>query len=288
MAWRLQLVLNGALTFSENNQAAKPVKLYFDAEQFSGENFNLLQKSDSLDYTVGDEFKTGQVFDGKNFDIEVDGQRFPIQYKNNSDPVIAWVYKAENDTTKMELIPGALTNQQAEGPIRHCSLLDQAVKCVEYSRENSPVPFKNGATYIESVPVTEGRSISVAYIIPQYFVLTFGEVLLSTTALEFSYTQAPSSVKAISTALWYCTTAFANLVVILLKSMKSLSRDTQLLLSAFMVVAATIAFIMIGWNFTVYSQNDIDRLDRDDSESSSYEGQDVDNSQTPMIKNSNA
>merc|ERR1712141_632998 len=89
------------------------------------------------------------------------------------------------------------------------------------------------------------------------------------------------------TALWYCTTAFANLVVILLKSMKSLSRDTQLLCSAFMVVAAMIGFIAIGWNFTVYSQHDIDRLDRDDSDSNSSE-QDPDTSRTPMIKNSNA
>merc|ERR1711941_146453 len=149
--------------------------------------------------------------------------------------------------------------------------------------------YINGATLLkvneELYQLNAGRSISVYWILIQYALLTFGEVLLSTTALEFSYTQAPLEVKAISTALWYCTTAFANVVVIMLKSMESLSRDTQLLLSAFMVVAAMIAFIMIGWNFTVYSQHDIDRLDRDDSESSSYE-QDPDTSRTPMIKNS--
>ena len=114
--------------------------------------------------------------------------------------------------------------------------------------------------------------------------MTFGEVLLSTTALEFSYTQAPSSVKAISTALWYSTTALANVVVICLKSMESLSRDTQLLSSAGMVVLAMIMFIVIAWRFKVYSQTDIERLDKDDNEFlAGGDGVDIDNSRTPMI-----
>lgn len=69
--------------------------------------------------------------------------------------------------------------------------------------------------------------------------------------------------------------------------MESLSRDTQLLASAGMVVLAMIMFIMIAWKFKVYSQSDIERLDSDDNSYLSGESDEIDTSRTPMI-NSNA
>ncbi len=49
--------------------------------------------------------------------------------------------------------------------------------------------------------------ISVFWIIPQFFLVSCGEILLSVTVYEFAYTQAPKSMKGLLTALWLLTVA---------------------------------------------------------------------------------
>jgi len=313
-AWNLQLRLNNELTFSESNKAIQPVKIYYD-ESIS-ETPELVFKSgvencfqiDNVEKYMKNSKKNGvfgsDVFDGSCYTVQFGNQNFSLSGENHStgskqDPLVAW-FRQEESSSKisLDLIMGGLTNQQEEGAIRVCdtkNLGSGTVKNCEQVEKSGFAntyenEYANGAVFIkdektsEYVKVTNGRTIGVLAIVLQYFLLTFGEVLLSTTALEFSYTQAPSSVKAISTALWYSTTALANVVVICLKSMESLSRDTQLLSSAGMVVLAMMMFIVIAWQFKVYSQQDIERLDKDDNEFlAGGDGVDIDNSRTPMI-----
>ncbi|CAH2228382.1 jg8702 [Pararge aegeria aegeria] len=41
-----------------------------------------------------------------------------------------------------------------------------------------------------------------------------GEVMFSVTGLEFSFTQAPASMKSVLTSVWLLTVAFGNLIVV--------------------------------------------------------------------------
>jgi len=52
----------------------------------------------------------------------------------------------------------------------------------------------------------------VAWQVPAYLLLSVGEVLVSVTALEFAYTQAPSSMKSVIMSLWYVTIAAGSLL----------------------------------------------------------------------------
>lgn len=56
------------------------------------------------------------------------------------------------------------------------------------------------------------------WIIPQYVVLTAGEIMFSVTGLEFSYSQAPLSMKSVLQACWLLTTAFGNLIVVIVEA----------------------------------------------------------------------
>jgi len=299
VAWKLQLELNSELTFSEANQARQPAKIYFDESIISHPKM-----ISSCDQNLKiDEFVSNQsrVFDASCYDIHFGDEKFSISNQNSDDPLVVW-FRNDSSVVKMVSIAGDLTNQQEEGAVKVCdsSIFDKSgvqscnlVKKHDFERDYDAT-YVNGAIFIKDsstdkyVQVTNGRTISIFKIVLQYFLLTFGEVLLSTTALEFSYTQAPSNVKAISTALWYSTTAFANVVCIALKSMETWTRDTQLLASAGMVVLAMVGFILISLKFKVYSTHDIERLDRDDDkEFLAGSSEDVDNSRTPMI-NTNA
>ncbi len=57
-----------------------------------------------------------------------------------------------------------------------------------------------------------GARPSALWQIPQYVFLTAGEVLVSVTGLEFSYTQAPRSMKSTIMSIWYLTVAFGNML----------------------------------------------------------------------------
>jgi len=60
-----------------------------------------------------------------------------------------------------------------------------------------------------------GAEVSLAWQSLPYLLLTFGEVLVSATALEFAYSQAPHAMKGVIMAFWYLTSTFGSLWVLL-------------------------------------------------------------------------
>lgn len=60
-----------------------------------------------------------------------------------------------------------------------------------------------------------GAQVSLAWQSAPYLLLTFGEVLVSATALEFAYSQAPQAMKGVIMAFWYLTSTFGSLWVLL-------------------------------------------------------------------------
>ncbi|GFU03394.1 solute carrier family 15 member 2 [Nephila pilipes] len=73
----------------------------------------------------------------------------------------------------------------------------------------------NISQYQTMVTVSPNR-VHLLWQLPQYIVMTAGEVMFSVTGLEFSYSQAPPSLKSLVQAVWLLTTAIGNLIIILL------------------------------------------------------------------------
>jgi POT family proton-dependent oligopeptide transporter len=63
-----------------------------------------------------------------------------------------------------------------------------------------------------------GSAVSIWWQILPYALLTFGEVLVSATGLEFAYSQAPSSMKGVIMSLWYLAVTIGNLWVLLVNA----------------------------------------------------------------------
>lgn len=64
--------------------------------------------------------------------------------------------------------------------------------------------------------ITPANSVHILWLVPQYVVMTMGEVMFSVTGLEFSFTQAPTSMKSVLQSVWLLTVAFGNLIVVLI------------------------------------------------------------------------
>jgi proton-dependent oligopeptide transporter, POT family len=60
-----------------------------------------------------------------------------------------------------------------------------------------------------------GDPVSIVWQVLPYALLTFGEVLVSATALEFAYSQASASMKGVIMAFWYLASTFGSLWVLL-------------------------------------------------------------------------
>ena len=64
--------------------------------------------------------------------------------------------------------------------------------------------------------VTSPNSVHIFWLLPQYFVVTVGEILFSITSMEFAYSQAPKSMKSVIQALYLMTTAVGNLITMVI------------------------------------------------------------------------
>jgi len=62
------------------------------------------------------------------------------------------------------------------------------------------------------IAIDAGLTPHVAWQAPAYLLISVGEVLVSVTALEFAYTQAPQSMKSVIMSLWYLTIAAGSLL----------------------------------------------------------------------------
>ena len=60
-----------------------------------------------------------------------------------------------------------------------------------------------------------GDQVSITWQVLPYALLTFGEVLVSATGLEFAYSQAPAAMKGVIMSFWMLSVTFGNLWVLI-------------------------------------------------------------------------
>uniref|UniRef100_A0AC34GXK0 Peptide transporter n=1 Tax=Panagrolaimus sp. ES5 TaxID=591445 RepID=A0AC34GXK0_9BILA len=64
--------------------------------------------------------------------------------------------------------------------------------------------------------IVPSNTVSILWQIPQYLLITLAEVLFAISGNEFAYSQAPPSMKAVVYALWMCTGAIGDLIIIVI------------------------------------------------------------------------
>lgn len=85
----------------------------------------------------------------------------------------------------------------------------------------------NGAYHTGLVYVTKENSLNMLWQLPQYVIMTLGEVMFSVTGLAFSYAQAPVSMKSALQACWLLTVAFGNVIDIIIVGAKAFDSQVR-------------------------------------------------------------
>ncbi|XP_052857818.1 peptide transporter family 1 [Drosophila gunungcola] len=106
------------------------------------------------------------------------------------------------------------------------------------------------------VEVTAPNSMSVVWLVPQYVVMTLGEVMFSVTGLEFSYSQSPASMKSVLQACWLLTVAFGNVIVVVVAELKFFESQA----SEFFLFAGLMFFDMLIFMFVAHFYQPYDEV----------------------------
>ncbi|HEY6106462.1 MAG TPA: MFS transporter, partial [Anaeromyxobacteraceae bacterium] len=94
-----------------------------------------------------------------------------------------------------------------------------------------------------------GRAPHALWQLPQYLLLTAGEVLVSVTGLEFSYTQAPRSMRSTIMSLWYFTVFLGNLLTAALTKLVPLTGAAWFWLFAALMLGAAAVFRSVARSY---------------------------------------
>ncbi|NXG29750.1 S15A1 protein, partial [Dromaius novaehollandiae] len=118
-------------------------------------------------------------------------------------------------------------------------------------------------TYVEDIPP---NTVHMAWQIPQYFIITCAEVFFSVTGLEFSYSQAPSSMKSVLQAGWLLTVAVGNIIVLIVAGASRLSEQwAEYVLFAALLLVVCIIFAVMAYFYTYVDPNEIEaQLDEEE------------------------
>ncbi|MFO0597140.1 MAG: oligopeptide:H+ symporter [Myxococcaceae bacterium] len=110
-----------------------------------------------------------------------------------------------------------------------------------------------------------GEKQSILWQVVPYLLLTFGEVLVSATGLEFAYSQAPAPMKGVLMSFWNLATTVGNLWVLLVNATVTKNATvidaikgqgwgvmaSQMFFFAFFAFAAAAAFAAYATRYTV-------------------------------------
>jgi len=98
--------------------------------------------------------------------------------------------------------------------------------------------------------LTMPNSVHIFWLLPQIFVITVGEIMFSVTGLEFSFSQAPDSMKSVLQAAWLLTTAFGNVIVILIAESKAFDdRASEFFMFACLMLVDMAVFMFLAWRY---------------------------------------
>uniref|UniRef100_A0A4W6G5B0 Solute carrier family 15 member 1 n=1 Tax=Lates calcarifer TaxID=8187 RepID=A0A4W6G5B0_LATCA len=138
-----------------------------------------------------------------------------------------------------------------------------------------------GSNCQDSVTAVEDikpNSVHMALQIPQYFFITAGEVMFSVTGLEFSYSQAPSNMKAVLQAGWLFTVAIGNFIVLIVAELAKIPKQwAEYVLFASLLVAVCVIFSIMAYFYTYIDPTEIEaqfkkKINEDDEDDKSKPG----------------
>ncbi|XP_071775663.2 solute carrier family 15 member 2 [Centroberyx gerrardi] len=147
---------------------------------------------------------------------------------------------------------------------KNCSSLDLGL--LDFGASYTVILMEeSGEIVAHMMEDVKANNVHIAWQIPQYVLITAGEVMFSITGLEFSYSQAPANMKSVLQAGWLLTVAFGNVIVLIVAEGAGLDQWMEFLLFAGLLVAVCIIFSIMAHFYTYVDPEQLDKIYLEDS-----------------------
>lgn len=139
-----------------------------------------------------------------------------------------------SDSRQHEIVPGSYAISADGDSVGSFSVKQGSISTIMVNAETV------NASEFNVVEIVPASSVSMMWIVPQYTILTIGETIFAVTGLEFSYAQAPKSMKSVVQACWLLTVAIGNAILMVIVEIKFFESQAN----EFLLFAALMAFDM--------------------------------------------
>ena len=110
-----------------------------------------------------------------------------------------------------------------------------------------------GVAAVLQTVLDRGQQPSVLWQLPQYVLLTVGEILVSVTGLEFAYSQAPRSLRSTIMSVWFLAIAAGNAITAVLSKLLRLHGAANFWVYAALMLVAAIVFREVARRYRPWS-----------------------------------
>ncbi|KAJ0178481.1 hypothetical protein K1T71_006304 [Dendrolimus kikuchii] len=187
---------------------------------------------------------------------------------NNVDATNITLYNELKDNIEAFLAPGLAKQTEVFTSTYSIRVDDIVIRDglhLESGGVYSIVIDYNGTEYVAKLFVlTAGNSITMALLLPQFFIMSIAEVLFAVTGNEFAFKESPESMKAVMTSVWLLTEAFGNIIIIIITRLFSdFYQETQFFIytGLMFVSIALFHYLSKGYQFGHCSDEDIPKKD---------------------------
>uniref|UniRef100_A0A3Q2XA75 Solute carrier family 15 member 2 n=1 Tax=Hippocampus comes TaxID=109280 RepID=A0A3Q2XA75_HIPCM len=135
---------------------------------------------------------------------------------------------------------------------------------LDFGASYTVVLLESGRITTHKMEDVHANNVHVAWQIPQYVLITAGEVMFSITGLEFSYSQAPANMKSVLQAGWLLTVAFGNVIVLIIAEGAGLEQWKEFVLFAVLLLAVCGVFSVMAHFYTYVDAQHLDKMDAND------------------------
>jgi proton-dependent oligopeptide transporter, POT family len=167
---------------------------------------------------------------------------------NSSITLLAAQISALNPLMVMIIIP--LLNGLVYGPLERRGMPLKPLTRMTLGMFLAALSFAAVALLQHRIDAAPAGSVHVFWQVIPYFIITVAEVLVSTTGLEFAYTQAPRAMKSTVMSFWSLCVSMGNVLVAFLAPLQKLSLATFFWVFAVFMAVAALVFLAAASRYT--------------------------------------
>ncbi|XP_033728078.1 LOW QUALITY PROTEIN: solute carrier family 15 member 2-like [Pecten maximus] len=187
----------------------------------------------------------------KEITVKLVPHSYSYQRLDDRSPGISFVVSSSKPSVYKEVYPGLYNIWQKVLPTVNSSetwKMTNASVNVGTGASYTILLYTNNSDTVDTVVYSSvtANTVSLLWMVPQYVIITVGEILFSVSGLSFAYSEAPKSMKSVVQAAWLLTTAVGDLIVVIVAESQLLPSQTAefFFFAALMTVVSVIFMLM--------------------------------------------